>query len=135
MPGEQFNTLLRNPHQLSSQSIAIGQLFIDSQACCAKLDERLIHLTKLEFNVLVYLARNRGRVVSASELLQEVWGCCPETGGTSAQTKNCIKRLRGKIERQTLNARAMCSPPTGTVTSCPLTSRWNRLTLSTLPKN
>jgi DNA-binding response OmpR family regulator len=98
MPGEQFNTLLRNSQQLSSQDVAIGQLFIDSQAGCAKLDERLIRLTKLEFNVLVYLTRNKGRVVSASELLQEVWSCCPENGGTSAQIKNCIKRLRGKIE-------------------------------------
>jgi DNA-binding response OmpR family regulator len=98
MLGEQFNTLLSNSHQLSSQSITIGQLFIDSQAGCAKLDERPIRLTKLEFNVLIYLACNRGRVVSASELLQEVWSCCPENAGTRAQVKNCIKRLRGKIE-------------------------------------
>lgn len=96
MPGEQFNTLLSNSHQLSSQSITIGQLFIDSQACCAKLDERLIHLTKLEFNVLVYLARNRGRVVSRTEILREVWGC-PDCG-TSAQGKHCVWRLRQKIE-------------------------------------
>ena len=76
--------------------IVVGPLSIDLQACVAKLHEQQIQLAKLEFSVLVYLANNAGHVVSAVELLREVWGC-PE-GGTPAQVKNCIKRLRQKIE-------------------------------------
>ena len=76
--------------------IVVGPLSIDLQACVAKLHEQQIQLAKLEFSVLVYLANNAGHVVSAVELLREVWGC-PECG-TPAQVKNCIKRLRGKIE-------------------------------------
>ena len=82
----------------SPHLIVVGQLSINLLIGCVQSNNRSIRLTKLEFNVLVYLARNRGRVVSASELLQEVWSCCPENGGTRAQVKNCIKRLRGKIE-------------------------------------
>jgi two-component system, OmpR family, KDP operon response regulator KdpE len=82
----------------SSHLIVVGQLPINLLIGCVQSNNRSIRLTKLEFNVLVYLARNRGRVVSASELLQEVRSCCPENGGTRAQVKNCIKRLRGKIE-------------------------------------
>lgn len=79
-----------------SHLIVVGPLSIDLQACCAKLREQQIQLTKLEFNVLACLARNAGRVVSHAELLREVWGC--PGGGTPAQIKNCIKRLRQKIE-------------------------------------
>ena len=32
-----------------------------------------MELTKLEFDLLAYLAENPGRVVSRSELLREVW--------------------------------------------------------------
>ncbi len=91
------------PHQTpndiapdSSHLIIVGPLSIDLQAGCATLRAQQIQLTKLEFNVLAYLARDAGRVVSHTELLREVWGC--SDGGTPSQVKNCIKRLRGKIE-------------------------------------
>jgi DNA-binding response OmpR family regulator len=57
-----------------------------------------IHLTPLEFDVLAHLARKRGRWVSATELLEAVWQTPANKGGTTAQVKNCIKRIRQKIE-------------------------------------
>ncbi|MGH2592543.1 MAG: winged helix-turn-helix domain-containing protein [Anaerolineae bacterium] len=48
--------------------------------------------------MLAYLARNRDRPVSSAELLEVVWHISIGKGGTIAQVKNCIKRLRQKIE-------------------------------------
>ncbi len=80
----------------SSHLIVVGQLSLDSQARSASLRGQPIQLTQLEYDLLACLARNAGRVVAHAELQREVWGC--PGGGTPAQVKNCIKRVRQKIE-------------------------------------
>ncbi|MEW6567986.1 MAG: winged helix-turn-helix domain-containing protein [Chloroflexota bacterium] len=57
-----------------------------------------VALSPLEFRVLAYLARNRGRVVSTAELLESVWQTSLAAGGTADQVKSCIWRLRRTIE-------------------------------------
>lgn len=52
-------------------------------------------LTSLEFDLLVFLMRNPGRVFSREDLLRAVWGY--EFGDTSTVTVH-IRRLREKIE-------------------------------------
>ena len=39
-----------------------------------------------------------GEAVSYDQILDEVWGCDPDTGGTREQVKTVVKRLRKKIE-------------------------------------
>ena len=48
--------------------------------------------------MLAYLARSLGKPVSSVELLEAVWHASTGKGGTTAQVKNCIKRIRRKIE-------------------------------------
>ena len=48
--------------------------------------------------MLLYLARSLGKPVSSVELLEAVWHASTGKGGTTAQVKNCIRRLRRKIE-------------------------------------
>jgi DNA-binding response OmpR family regulator len=53
--------------------VRIGGLRLDTARRTVEVDGRPVELTRLEYDVLAYLARNPGRVVSRRELLLEVW--------------------------------------------------------------
>ena len=53
--------------------LRVGGLVVDRARRVAEVDERPVDLTRLEFDLLAYLAANPGRVVSRGELLREVW--------------------------------------------------------------
>ena len=53
--------------------LRVGGLRVDRSRRTAEVDGRPVELTKLEFDLLAYLAEHPGRVVSRSELLREVW--------------------------------------------------------------
>jgi two-component system KDP operon response regulator KdpE len=55
-----------------------------------------VHLTRTEYELLAYLARHLGRVVTQRELLQRVWG--PEYGDESEYLRTFVGQLRKKIE-------------------------------------
>ena len=55
------------------ETLTVGDLTVDTARRNARRGERTIDLTAKEFALLVYLARNAGRVVSRAELLQHVW--------------------------------------------------------------
>ena len=55
------------------ETLSVGDLTVDTARRIAQRGERRIELTAKEFALLVYLARNAGRVVSRGELLQHVW--------------------------------------------------------------
>lgn len=56
------------------------------------------YLTSLEAGLLTCLYQHVDQSVSISELLRQVWRCSTEGGGTAAQVKNCVWRLRHKLE-------------------------------------
>jgi DNA-binding response OmpR family regulator len=95
----QINLLGNMDHWPSpEQTIRPADLILDHRAKCAYMSGRRIRLTKLEFGVLSYLTIRAGCVVSLDELLGQVWNTPTTAGGTTAQVKNCIRRLRMKIE-------------------------------------
>lgn len=53
--------------------ITVGELSIDTDGRVARLADEPLELTRMEFDLLAYLASNVGRVVSKRELLGEVW--------------------------------------------------------------
>lgn len=55
------------------ETLRVGDLTVDTARRTASRGEREIALTAKEYALLVYLARNAGRVVSRAELLQNVW--------------------------------------------------------------
>lgn len=55
------------------------------------------HLTVMEAELLRFLVRNRGRVVSRKSILQEVWGLREDTDTRAID--NFIVRLRRRIEK------------------------------------
>lgn len=92
--------LLFRVHKLVRMAnvVHVGEVTIDLAARSAHYNRRLIKLPLTEFRLLACLAEHIGQVVEYDQILSEVWKCDPGSGGTRYQVKNCIKRLRQKIE-------------------------------------
>jgi DNA-binding response OmpR family regulator len=73
-----------------------GDAEVDSARCELRRAGRPIELTSLEFKLLTAFIRNRGRVLSRQQLLDEAWG--PGTFITDRVVDNHIVALRKKIE-------------------------------------
>ena len=86
----------RSPRGKIVEQIAIGGLQIDIAAHRVSRDERPIHLTPKEFDLLETLARHPGRVITHRHLLATVWG--PAHVADIAYLRVFIGQLRQKIE-------------------------------------
>lgn len=77
--------------------LEVGPIRIDRPRHEVTVEGRLVHLTPIEFALLVELASNAGRVVTHRQLLRGVWG--PDAVETSHFLRVHIAALRRKIER------------------------------------
>ena len=76
-------------------TVRVGELAIDTDGRVATLDGAELELTRMEFDLLAYLASNEGRVVSKRELLGEVWR--QPYGGADKTVDVHISWLRKKL--------------------------------------
>lgn len=60
-------------NQVNDDAIEIRGLSIDDTKHKCYLFEKELNLTPLEFNIILYLMKNRGKVVSSEELFEAVW--------------------------------------------------------------
>jgi len=79
-----------------NSELLIGNLKIDQIQHSIIRDGQVIALTRLEFDLLVALAKEPGRVFTREALLSEVWGYRPATDTRLVNVH--IQRLRSKIE-------------------------------------
>lgn len=87
---------LTSIHKESLESIRIGELCIETEKHRVYESGKEISLTHREFDLLVFLARNRGIVCSREKLFENVWGMDAE--GDTATVMVHINRLREKME-------------------------------------
>jgi two-component system alkaline phosphatase synthesis response regulator PhoP len=71
-------------------------LVIDLAKCEATVDGRVIGLTFKEYELLRFLASNRGRVYTRDALLNKIWGYDYYGGDRTVDVH--VRRLRSKIE-------------------------------------
>lgn len=87
---------LRRSTAGESTTLRIGDVLIDQVAHTIASRGKSIPLTRLEFDLLVALAKEPGRVFTREALLDEVWGY---QNATDTRLVNVhIQRLRAKIE-------------------------------------
>ena len=79
----------------------LGKLSLDLDKFEAKVDGKVIDLTLREFEVLKFLAMQKGQVVTREVLLEKVWGY--EYYGDIRTVDVTVRRIRGKIEQDTAN--------------------------------
>ena len=82
-------------------AISVGELMIDPLAHQVMLADAVIALTAKEFELLLFFARNPGKVFTRIALLDQVWGYSHD--GYEHTVNSHINRLRAKIERDPAN--------------------------------
>lgn len=72
-------------------------LTIDTERRRIFLSSEEIHLTPLEYKLLIVLSSNCGKVITHSQIMHEVWGY--QETGDSKSLRVCMASLRRKIEK------------------------------------
>ena len=93
------NTRLRRTSKVGT--LKIGDIVIDQMEHTISRNEKQIPLTRLEFDLLVALAKEPGRVFTREALLNEVWGY--QHAADTRLVNVHVQRLRGKIENDADN--------------------------------
>lgn len=96
-----FNNLLDNGASGGGHTIEVGDLEIDLVRRSAVLDGYDLDLRTKEFDLLVHLASQPGRVFSRSQLLEGVWG--GDNPGGSRTIDVHVSLLRRKLEEDPSN--------------------------------
>lgn len=89
--------------------IEVGDFRIDLAAHKVMVRRREVHLTPKEFDLLVYLARHSGKVVTHRTLLGAIWG-----GHSTEQVEYLrvfVGQLRKKLEPETSSPRYIVTEP------------------------
>ena len=84
------------PDAPDDTSLVAGDLTVDIGSHQVVVGDRQVGLTPKEFELLVHLMRNRGRVVTRDMLLDRIWGY--EFDGDTRTIDVHIRWLRSKIE-------------------------------------
>jgi two-component system KDP operon response regulator KdpE len=92
-----------------SKVIVSGELMIDFEARQIQVRGEQIHLTPTEYDLLHYLAQNKGKVITHRELLQHVWG--PEYGDEREYLRVFISQVRKKIEDDPVRPKLILTEP------------------------
>lgn len=91
------------------RTIRAGDFAIDLDAHKVMVKQREVHLTPKEFDLLVYLARNAGKVVTHRALLASIWG-----GQSTEQVEYLrvfVGQLRKKLEPESSSPRYILTEP------------------------
>ncbi|MFC4321054.1 response regulator transcription factor [Litchfieldia salsa] len=83
----------------TSEKLVISDLLILPEHYEAYFNENRLELTPKEFELLVYLAKHKGRVLTRDQLLSAVWNY--DFAGDTRIVDVHISHLREKIERDT----------------------------------
>ena len=89
-------TILRRVKEDEAEPLLVGDLEIDFAGRTVRSRGNEVSLTSREFELLRFLAHNRGKVLPRENILKKVWGY--DYYGTARTIDNFITRLRQKIE-------------------------------------
>jgi two-component system response regulator RegX3 len=81
--------------------ITAGPVRIDVERHQVNINDQLVSLPLKEFELLEFLVRNSGRVLTRSQLIDRVWGS--DYFGDTKTLDVHVKRLRAKIETDPAN--------------------------------
>lgn len=87
------------PPVSTTSTLAIGPLTIYPGRYQIEVEKELIDLTPTEFDLLLYLAAHRGRVVPCSELVREVRGYTVEEHEAREVIRPHVSNLRRKLKQ------------------------------------
>jgi DNA-binding response OmpR family regulator len=78
-----------------AQTLSVGGYRLDLQERRVHHGEREVHLTRIEFDLLAFLAGRPRTAISRAVLLEHIWG--PPSGAESRTVDSHVKALRRKL--------------------------------------
>jgi DNA-binding response OmpR family regulator len=95
--GARVTAIIRRRNSGGNSLIRLEELVIDTQARTVTVKKQPVDLTRKEYQLLLYFAYNKGRVVSKNAIAEHLWG--DETGGAANYDfiYTHIKNLRRKL--------------------------------------
>ena len=90
---------LRRAPERATHAIEAGDFVIDASAHSISVQGKLVHLTPKEFDLLLHLARNAGKVMTHRALLTSVWGA--QSAHQPEYLRVFVGQLRKKLEGET----------------------------------
>jgi DNA-binding response OmpR family regulator len=91
-----LRALLRRTERASGTRLCIGPLEIDTSAHLVRIGGASVELCRLEYELLVHLARDPASVCTKQELLLAIWNQRSGVGGRTLDTH--ASRLRRKLD-------------------------------------
>ncbi len=85
----------RDEKIVEAEKISIGNLSIDYIKRTVKVDGKDVHLTPIEYKIIVILSKNVGKVLTHDYIIKEIWG--PYINETQTLRVN-MANIRRKIE-------------------------------------
>ena len=89
-----------SPDAVVPQKLEFGALSIDRAHRIVAVSGSEVHLTPIEYRLLVLLAENAGKVLTHKQILKEIWG--PDFVDQAHYVRVQMAELRKKIERDGL---------------------------------
>ena len=102
---EQISESPKQKVEDNTNKIEVGDLILDLDKFEVKARGEVIDLTLREFEVLKYLAKQPGQVITREILLEKVWGY--EYYGDIRTVDVTVRRIREKIELDTSNPKIL----------------------------
>ena len=79
------------------QKLIIGNLILDRVKRQARRDSEIVELTAREFQLLEYMMRNAGQILTKTMILERVWGYDFDTRSNIIEVH--MNRLRAKVDK------------------------------------
>ncbi len=90
---------LRRAPERTASAIETGDFVVDATAHSITVQGKPVHLTPKEFDLLLHLARNAGKVMTHRALLTAVWGA--QSAHQPEYLRVFVGQLRKKLEAET----------------------------------
>jgi two-component system KDP operon response regulator KdpE len=95
--------LRRQRDDIAAEKFSFDTLAVDFEKRRVFVEGNEVHLTPIEYRLLLLMIKNRGKVLTHNFILKEVWGY-GETGDAQS-IRVFMAALRRKIEKDTANPR------------------------------
>jgi len=89
--------IIRRKQFTGNNVLAFNELTIDTLSKEVKVHERILELTRKEYQLLLYFFVNRGKVISRSAIAEHLWGDEMDLPGNLDFIYTHIKNLRKKL--------------------------------------
>jgi two-component system KDP operon response regulator KdpE len=89
--------------------LEIGELIIDVPRHAVHVRGEPVHLTPIEFRLLLELAKHAGRMLTHRQILKEVWG--PNAGSQTHYLRVYMTHLRKKLEVDPARPKLLLNEP------------------------